>query len=743
MVRGSVGVVSVIACICALAGAGGASDKEVVSKVKNQGQDQSVRQLAEGFAKPENPYRALPMCSFDYAHIDEHVRAAREAGWGGMHIQFSDWGPGYARDEAAWRQVTDAVKACKANGLPVWIYDERGYPSGKAGFLVLQDHPELEAQGLYYDHKDVSLTSAETVDWILPEGKPYYVAAYRLDMGINRLTGAPVDLTGKAQNGILKADLGPGDWRLMAYVQAPLFKGTHAQILGERYINVMDPRAVRRFLDVTHEQYYAHCGDEFGKTIKAFFTDEPSLMGGYLVDEIQQYPALSWYDGLPAAFRKAHGYDIRDTLPALFCNAGPDTVRMRCDYYSTVSRLTADNYFGQIRRWCKAHNVISTGHCVWEESLLYHANFYGSIMDSLAELDWPGIDLLGCTYGCPSGSRTEGGPVTPKLISSTAHLYGKERTITESFCFVTKETPPQDMLSEVAWEWVLGINTLTTLSMQQEHTPEVQRQLNEYTGRLSYMLTRGRFVADVAVVYPIASVWADFTPTNHPVWDFDRNPKAEVVDACWQAVSRSLLGCQRDFDYIDEASILKSKAATGALKVGQCRYSILVLPNVTTLKYSALQRMAEFVESGGTVVVCGEGPTHREDAGSAEEFTSLAKDLFGGAHNDRVIHVDGPKSLPEAMSLIGGADVRAGSGKADVYYQHRSLRDGDVYFLQNNSTKETTDEFTFRATGRAQVWNPLTAEMTPSEAKRTGKNTTVSVSLPARNGLFVVFDRAR
>jgi len=704
-----------------------------------------ISEIAAGFKDPADQYRALPMCSFDYSHIQEQARNARDAGWGGMNVQFPDWGEGYLLSKEGWNQFSEAVKACKENNLSMWIYDERGYPSGKAGSLVLKDHPEFEAQGLFYSSKDINKSAPRTGEWKLPAGKPYYVALFEFNETSKAIINSPIDLTSKVENGVLTYELKPGNWRLMVFVQDRLYKGTHSDYIKERYLNIMDPRAVRRFLDVTHEQYYAHSGDEFGKTIKAFFTDEPSLMGGYLIDEVQEYPVLSWYDGLPKAFRKMRGYDIREALPTLFNNIGSTTQRKRCDYYSVVSRLTADNYFGQIQKWCKAHNVVSTGHCVWEESLLYHANFYGSIFDSLAELDWPGIDLLGCAYGCMSGSQTEGGPVTPKLISSVAHLYGKERTATESFCFVTKQTPPADMLSVVAWQWVLGINYLTTLSIQQEHTPETQKLLNDYTGRLSYMLTRGKFVADVAVLYPIASVWADFIPTNHPVWSMDQNPKAAKVDAEWQGVTRTLLGCQRDFDYIDEASIEKARMSSGSMKIGQNNYSILILPNVTTLKYSTLQQIADFVEHGGTVIACESIPGNREDAGSSAEFSRLASGLFNSSDEQKgkAFQISSHNALPQTLSDIGGADVQVNTSGMDVYYQHRAVKNGDIYFVQNNATHESSGEITFRTTGRTQIWNPLSTEMKPVESRKAGKYSTVSLQLPARNGVFVVFDRSQ
>jgi len=706
----------------------------------NKTSDNTLNQIRTRFTNPVGEDRALPMCSFDYMHVADQVKQYRDEGWGGANVQFPDWGPGYLLNPDGWNQFTNAVDECKKNNLSMWIYDERGYPSGKAGFLVLKDHPEFEAQGLYYSSSDYTLDAAKEITWKLPEGEPYYIALFKLDEG--KLAGKPDDLTTKAHEGILTTVLKSGNWRIVAFMKTALYKGTHADFLGERYVNLMNPDATDRFLQVTHEAYYTHAAKDFGSTIKAFFTDEPSLMGGYLTEKTPEYPALAWWDGLPKAFKSAYGYDIKQALPSLFNDTGKDTVRKRCDVYRVIADTTANNYFGRIQKWCKAHNVASAGHLIWEESLIYHANFYGNFLTSIAKLDIPGIDVLGCNYGCTSGSVTEGGPVTPKLISSSAHVTGKARTCSESFCFVTKDTPLADMIAHVAWQWTLGINTLTTLSAQQAHTPDDLRKLNDYTGKLSYMLTQGEFKADVAVLYPIASVWADFSPTNRHVGNLDDNPKAKLVDDSWQAVSRELLSCQRDFDYLDESNIEKAKISKGVIKIGKCDYTILVLPNVTTLRLSTLKQIEQFVDSGGTVITCGDAPLHREDAGDTEEFNQIIDKIWGAdSDKERVYQLRVPNLLRTTLDKIANADVQLAQKNADIYYQHRKLSSGDIYFLLNNSTQTASTLCTFRTSGKAEIWDPMSGEMKSVTSETADRKTSIPLEIPGRNGIFVVFSR--
>jgi len=708
----------------------------------------SMERLRSEFAKPGPSYRALPM-AFDIQHPSECAAKLAAGGWGGALLSHPGGRDGYLIDQGGWDKFNAAVEACKKRGLDVWIYDELGYPSGRAGGQVLDGHPEYEARGLFYAYKDVAAKADRQIEWNLPQGTPFYVAACPLSL-VGTIYGEPVDLTADAKDGVLRAQIKAGSWRLVAFVENRLYAGTHATLTGGPYINVMDPHAVKRFIELTHERYYAHCGGEFGKshpelvegTIKAFFNDEASLQGGYLTNETQPYPALSWYHGLPDIFQKRNGYDIRKALPALFNDLGADTVRCRCDFYDTISHAVADAYFKQIRKWCEAHGVASTGHLLWEESLLYHASFYGSYFPSLAELTWPGIDVLGCGRQCTQGSHTEGGPVTPKLISSAAHVYDKPRTISESFCFVTKQsTPMRELVGQVAWQWVLGINSLTVLSIWGLYDDAEFRMLNDFTGRVGSVLTKGDFVADAAVLYPIASVWADFVPTNRHVSYIGDQPKANDVDTAWREVSRELLACQRDFDYLDEDAICSGKLA---------RYRILVLPHATVLRLATLKQIAKFIDGGGKVITYQTVPSIREDAGSYDEFADLVERLL-----PKITHVETLRSLEKALARCGAPDLAVTPRNRDIYYQHRRFAatnrvvpnsiqhpvQADAYFLVNNADAPFTGKFTFRATGKAQIWDPATGNITPVACKAAKGISTVEATVPGLSGVFVVFER--
>ena len=57
-------------------------------------------------------------------------------GFGGVvcNVSFDQ----YLESEAKWEAFTRAVNEAKKAGMALWLYDERGYPSGNAGGITLR-----------------------------------------------------------------------------------------------------------------------------------------------------------------------------------------------------------------------------------------------------------------------------------------------------------------------------------------------------------------------------------------------------------------------------------------------------------------------------------------------------------------------------------------------------------------------------------------------------------------------------
>lgn len=712
-----------------------------------QGADEGAKNdpLWAEFTNPPAAYRALPMeGARAITSPVERVEKLTQGRWGGLHG--SVLGGPYLQNAAGWDTFRATLEALREKGQVAWIYDEQFYPSGRAGGLTLKDHPEFEAQGLFYASCVVTGAvdkGAQAVRWQLPEGVPFYVAAIPLDNHFHATAATPLDLTAQATNGWLTGTLPPDplNWRLAAFVQNRLYEGTHAPITTKQpYFNILDPAAVRRFIDVTYEAYFRECGDHFGSTVQAIFNDEMSLMSGYLGEKETSYPspAVAWYHGLPELYRTQSGKDIRECLPALFEDDMPDTVRKRSAFYTLLSEQIASACFKQLSAWCKEHRVASVAHLLWEESLIYHANFYGSAFPSYREIDWPGIDVLGCSYGQASGSHTAGGPTTPKLASSAAHLYDKQRVMSESFCFVKRPTSVEELTAHYAWQAVLGVNALTTISAQDAYDDAELGRFNDAVGRMNLLLTQGRFTADVAILYPCASLWAGFKPTDRHVHFLEDNPEAKAVDDAWREASIQTLASPRDFDYLDEEVLGKAEIAGGKIVFGKNSYSVIILPGVTTLSLESVDRLSRFAAAGGTVIAYRGDLRQRSDASDLGVWQTRAEALKNSASFKKVSDEAG---LRATLSHAGTADLMVAPATSDLYYQRRVLEDGSLYFLVNNhATQEVSAELGFRAAGKAERWDPVAGTRTPLQVERTAEGRSyIRMTVGARQNCFVRF----
>lgn len=194
--------------------------------------------------------------------------------------------------------------------------------------------------------------------------------------------------------------------------------------------NLLMSEATERFLAVTHERYAAAIGEYFGSTVRAIFTDEPSLSLQH-----QPRPAgdrswrLMWSDAL----EKALGGDFRQRLAAAGTNAANSPIWS--EYWAAFARLYHDAWIQPIARWCEAHEIAMSGHLLGENSFGSHVANYGSLRRQLAEFHLPGIDEI--------NTRCEVDTCEAMTLAAIAEYPGRER-MAEVFalgpCYMKMET---------------------------------------------------------------------------------------------------------------------------------------------------------------------------------------------------------------------------------------------------------------------------------------------------------------
>lgn len=681
------------------------------------------RPLAERFAAPPASTRMLRIIHAqpeDPEKQDEQLRRLAAQGFGGFagNVAFD----GYVDDESKWPAFLRGVRMAKAAGMSLWLYDECGYPSGSARDLTLRGRPEWAARGLLVAETN---TSGGAVSLELPPGRLVLAAALPRRDGLIVLREAQ-DLSSAIDGHQLSWQAPDGDWFVVAMTDDLIYDGTHAAIslaYKKPCIDLLTPEPTARFLEVTHARYAEKLGPDLGRYFVSTFTDEPSLQNFWF--RPMPYRVLPWSLSIEREFSQRRGRELLPLLPALVAEAGAEGARARYEFWNTVGELVSENYFGQIQTWCRQHNILSGGHLLMEEGLAGHVPLYGHFVRCVRRLDAPSID---CLTSLP--------PEVPwyiaRLIGSVADLEGRTFTMCEVSDHSQRYRPKGDTrpvrvvtedeirgtCNRLIWG---GINTLTSYYAFQGLTDEQLQRINTHVGRCQTMLRGGHQVTDIAVVYPIESVWPRFVPAYRGATD---EPAARRIENSFDAVSAALYGANRDFAYVDAQALCEAQVADGNLTLGDLRWRVLVLPAADTLPLAAWENVAAFWRTGGVVIAIGQRPANSETEFPAPRVQELAREMFEAGEAPRL--VTNPAGgvgilLPGAMlSLVPRLvdslferDAAAAEAKSPVKITRRRIDGHEIYFAINDSDAPWQGTIRFCGRGVGEQWNPETGQMTP------------------------------
>jgi hypothetical protein len=703
--------------------------------------------LARRFTDPPLESRILKIIHSwpdDPSAQDNLIRQLSRQGFGGVvcNVSFDE----YLRSDAKWKAFTRAVTTARKAGWSLWLYDERGYPSGTAGGIVLREHPEWEASGLLIAE---SQTCGDTVSLIMPPGRPFLVGALSQHDGKIDPAGI-IDLAGQVRDGRLNWQPPRGRWRVLAITLNRLYEGTHAEgNLADHipYINLLMPGPTRRFLEVTHEPYANHLGTDLGKYFVATFTDEPSLMSLFL--KPMPYRVLPWAPNLPSEFMKRRGYAIEPIVPDLVLDGGSRGEKHRYDYWLTIAELVSECYFGQIQDCCQGHHLRSGGHLLMEEGLVAHVPLYGDFLRAARRLDAPSID-------CLSSLPPEAPWFIARLLASAAGLEGKTVVMSETSDHAQRFRPPGDKrpardVTEAEIRGTLnrlfvgGVNCITSYYSFAGLSDTALQRLNTWVGRCGTMLSGGHQVADVALVYPVQSVWPRFVPSRH--WTGEAHAATEVEDT-YRAAMESLFNSRREFTIVDARAIDDAAIRDGALVHGALRWRVVVLPAVDTLPLAAWQKLARFARDGGVVVALGLLPANSEAQFPSPQVLALARELFGNASGvpTSLAHSSGGGGvflphgseglLPIVLDGLLEPEISVSPPAAPLRMTHRRVDGHDLFFVINDAPRPWSGEVEFSARGMAETWDPASGKVFPHS-----NSSRISVALDDYGATIVRFSR--
>jgi len=729
--------------------------------------------LHAGFAHPPVEYSPIPFWFLNEVLEEDRLRYQLRQ----MHAQHVQGAvlhprPGLVTEylsEEFWQALGACVDEAKALGMRLWAYDEYPWASGIAGGRVPAANPDFIRRHLELLSTDVQ--GPQDLEWAAPGGRELVALSAAPVIDGERVDAARlVDLRPCVANRRLRWSVPPGSWRLMGVVQRRGWTVCGDHYGSEAWTDLTNADAVDLFIQLTHEEYKKRLGPDLGQTVWAMFTDEPP----------STFPA--WGLKVAAAFRARHGYAIEPYLPLLWYDGGPETARVRCDYYDTIAALYEEAFFARCGRWCAEQGLDFSGHLLLEENLILNTRFMADAFRQLRHLHIPGIDWI-FPGRIPSS--------VPKLAQSVAHCYGRSRVMSETFALAGWAADMQWMRWQMQWEYVHGVNLLVphaffysisdtvpipqapdNLGYRWHDCPPSMffrqpywrhyHHFADLTARTGYLLSQGTHVAQCAVLYPITSVWADYRladgwlrSLHANVYDLpgtwmtadklEQGPAAVVTDSCYRAIIEGLREHGRDLDVLDDDTLQRAGVEDGRLAVGEERFPALILPAVHTIRRATLEQAAAFWRQGGTVIALRCLPTASAEAGEGDPaVAALVRELWGDAPqpgrpaNPRALYFSGGFG-PELAGVLAQVAPNAEIPLWGIDVQQRRLPGLEIYYLTSRLDHAVEVEVTLSGPGNPERWHPETGTVTPIDLyRRAGERVTVPLALGPYDGFFVV-----
>lgn len=534
-----------------------------------------------------------------------------------------------------------------------------------------------------------------------------------------------------SSDGVLTWDVPEGEWVVLRTGMLPTgAKNGPASVEGTGLeIDKLNHQHAIQHFDAFMGEILRRIPEEDRKTFKVAVQDSYE-MGGQ-----------NWTDDFIQRFKKAFGYDPLPFIPVLYGNV-VESQDYADRFLWDLRRFVADNvayeYVGGLRDISHKHGLT-----IWLENY-GHWGFPGEFLQYGGQSDEVGGEFW---------SEGELGDIENRAASSAAHIYGKRKVSAESFTAAgnTFGRYPAMMKQRGDRFFTEGINnTLLHVYIHQAYEDkkpgvnawfgnefnrfntwyDYMDDFTAYLKRANFMLQQGTYVADVA--YFIGEDVPKMTGVQDPPL-----PKGY------------------DFDYINAEVImnrLEIKDGKFTLPDG-LSYSLLVLPQLETMRPELLEKILQLVKAGGAILGPRpqRSPSLQHGEGADLQVQKLGEQLWGNSDGKEIkAHKVGDGWVFDGMDLIEvfqrlkvQPDVLLDKDDATLFI-HRTLPDGEIYFMSNQLDSTVNISPIFRVQGKQpEWWNPIdgTIRNLP-EFEASDGGIQVPLELAPFESAFVVFRKA-
>ncbi|MBO4642726.1 MAG: hypothetical protein J5661_07725 [Bacteroidaceae bacterium] len=450
-------------------------------------------------------------------------------------------------------------------------------------------------------------------------------------------------------------------------------------------------------------------------------------LDGMLMDS-WECETQTWTPQMEEEFRALCGYDLRPWIPALMGYVVKDvekTARFLHDWRSLVNYLVVNHFYATMSDLAHRKGLSIT-----------YETAGGDVFpsDIMEYFKW--ADLPMCEFWVHD-SETFVGTLNFKPIkptASAARLYGKPRVAAEAFTSMQQTWDEQlSILRETAnTNYAEGVSYLIFQAYTHNPRPDelvpgssfgdgigtpflraqtwwkYMSDFTRLTARTSFLLERGKPVSDV--------LWYLGDEIDHKPDQQAPFPKGYKYDYCNTDVLHNRL-------QVKNGCLLTPEGIT---------YRMLWLPRTDRMLPATLVRLLELSRQGAIIV--GERPRQIATLVGGKEaerqFEEIVRSLWD---EGRILS---SVSLEESLKRNGIEPDLLGDG---IQWTHRQVTCADWYYLCAPKGRRFEGEISVRTKGKAELWDPLTGEITPLFTKEENGRTIVKIVLERAESRFLVF----
>lgn len=611
--------------------------------------------------------------------LRECIQKVEEAGIRALCIESRPY-PDFVGD-SWWRDFDIILDEVKKREMKIWILDDSHFPTGYANGAVKDVEPRLkkwhlscstrDVKGPLKDRKhpvavllgvkvDTTTGSMETFE----EELVTVLADKRINGNVHDTEGNFIDLTDKVKNGYLYWDVPEGEYRIFT-----ITKRLNACSSNNDYINLLEKDSVRLLVDAVYEPHYKHYKEEFGKTIKGFFSDEPGFYNSpgaqfdFNLKLGNPLLPIPWADHMLKSFSEELGYDAKMILPALWYQAGENTDNIRYHYMNLITRLYSENFTQLLGCWCKERNVEYIGHVLEDGNV--HSRLgsgAGHYFRAMKGQHMAGIDVVmnqvvpGNNYGFSNmlnpGQLTDGvfnHYGLAKLGVSAAHQYPEMNG--RCMCEIFGAYGWSEGITLMKWltdhMLVRGVNQFAPHAFSPKEFPDqdcpphfyargnnpqypYMRYLFNYMNRMSHLLNGGKSGVRIGVLYHGEGDWVGDAMT-------------------FQTVGMQLMQNQMDYDVISMDVLAESNVRDNKLFAGSATYECLIVPDVKKISVEHINILNQCANSGLPVYYIDQKPKSINPNISSELVGEVhgLEDICGKMKDEQLYEIIVAENLPD------------------------------------------------------------------------------------------------